>query len=578
VMDEVVDAAAAERLGLEVTTGQGALLAALERTHGEGMRDIVATIQLDQDRIIRAPATGTMIVTGGPGTGKTVVALHRVAYLLYADRERYENRGVLVVGPSRTFTDYTRRVLPSLGEDRVVQRPLEALGPVGTAVTGWDGPSVADIKGHPRMVDVCRRMLFSALPPVPDVIRFTVAATSAELSGRTIMAIRQRLLARVDPSRPALRYHARGEIAREQLIGALRSAWDARRASGPVSSADPSDEQFREIALEAPAVRMLLHGFWPELVAADVLAAYARGERRVDDVAPELVGRADADLLLTAWRDADGWTVEDVALLDELDALLGDAHPAPARAEEDGPRPPDVEDRWYADFAHVVVDEAQDLSPMQWRAVVRRGPYASWTVVGDLAQRARDTAPRTWGEVAELIGRRTLVIEELRTNYRTPSELAPLARRSLALAGHDPDGFPQTVRSNGREPHVIVVDAPLTEGITRALADIAADDGTPGTIGIVVPTEQLAAVTQQLRAERGTGDATRDAVDVRVLDARRVKGLEFDDLIVASPEGILSGSPLGAHDLYVALTRATRSLRIATAAPELPVLEGIARS
>ncbi len=570
VMDEVVDAVAADRLGLEVTTGQGALLAALERTHGEGMRDIVATIQGDQDRIIRAPATGTMIVTGGPGTGKTVVALHRVAFLLYADRERYENRGVLVVGPSRTFTDYTRRVLPSLGEDRVVQRPLEALGPVGTEVTGWDAPDVADVKGHPRMVEVCRRMLAAALPPLPEHIRFTVVGTGAEVGRRTLTAIRQRLLGRVDPARPALRYHARGDVAREQLIAALRSAWDARRASGPVATADPSGDQFREMVLEAPEVRMLLHGLWPELVASDILRAYARGERRIDEVSGGLIGREEADLLHATWSDATGWTVEDVALLDELDALLGDAHPAPARPEDEGPRPPDVEDRWYADFAHVVVDEAQDLSPMQWRAVVRRGPYASWTVVGDLAQRARDTPPRTWQEVAELIGRRTLVIEQLRTNYRTPSELAPLARRALALAGHDADGFPATVRSNGRHPAVIVTDDPLGSGLLSAVRDIIEDDATPGTIGVVVPTPYLDGVGMMLASSGLEG-----AADIRVLDARRVKGLEFDDLVVAAPEIILRATPLGAHDLYVALTRATRSLAVTTSEPGLPVLEGI---
>jgi len=570
VMDEVIDAAAAERLALEVTTGQGALLAALERTHGEGMRDIVATIQRDQDRIIRAPATGTMIVTGGPGTGKTVVALHRVAYLLYSDRERYENRGVLVVGPSRTFTDYTRRVLPSLGEDRVVQRALESLGPAGTLVTGWDAPSVADVKGRPGMVEVCRRLLAAALPPLPDSVRFTVAGTAGEVSGRTLAEIRQRLLGRVDPSRPALRYHARGGVAHDQLIAALRAAWESGRGRGPGVGSDPTEDQFREIALEAPAVRMLLHGFWPEMTAAGILAEYARGVRRLEDVAGDRIGRDDAELVHAAWQQADGWTVEDVALLDELDALLGDPHPPAARSEEDGPRPPDVEDRWYADFAHVVVDEAQDLSPMQWRAVVRRGPYASWTVVGDLAQRARDTAPRSWHEVAELIGRRTVVIEELTTNYRTPSELAPLARRALALAGHDPEGFPRTVRSNGRSPRVVVADDPLGEGLVRVVSQVAAMERPQGTIGVVVPAADLAEVVLALDSSGVTG-----AADVRVLDARRVKGLEFDDLVVAAPERILQGSSLGAHDLYVGLTRATRSLVIVTAEPRLPILEGV---
>ena len=568
VMDELVDATAAERLGLEATTGQGALLAALERTHGHGMRDIVATIQADQDRIIRAPATGTLIVTGGPGTGKTVVALHRVAFLLYEDRERYENRGVLVVGPSRTFTEYTRRVLPSLGEDRVVQRPLEALGPAATVVHGWDAPDVADVKGHPRMVEVCRRILAAALPPLPESLRFTVVGTSAQIGRGTLESIRRRVLGRIDAGRPQTRYHARTQVVVDQLIGALRSDWEARRAEHPAASSDPGPEQFRDLVLEAPEVRMLLNTFWPRLDAIELLATYARGERRLEEAAGDAIGEEDAARLHAAWSRAEGWTVEDVALLDELDALLGDPDPAPPRREDDGPQPPDVEDRWYADFAHVVVDEAQDLSPMQWRAVVRRGPYASWTVVGDLAQRARDTHPRTWQDVAQLIGRRQVVIEELTTNYRTPSELAPLARRALALAGHDPSGFPVTVRSNGREPQLLVAHDPEGSGLARALGMLREVGDAPGTVGVVVPVDLLPTV-----AERVEGSS--DALDVRVLDARRAKGLEFDDLVVVAPERILASSPLGAHDLYVALTRATRSLRVVTAQPDLPVLSVI---
>jgi DNA helicase IV len=568
VMDELVDAVAAERLGLEATTGEGALLAALERTHVHGMRDIVATIQRDQDRIIRAPATGTMIVTGGPGTGKTVVALHRVAYLLYEDRERYEGRGVLVVGPSRNFTDHTRRVLPSLGEDRVVQRPLEALGPSGLRVVGWDTPDVADVKGDPRMIDVCRRMLAAALPPVPDSVSFTVSGTSASLGRGSLDAIRQRALARIDPARPATRYHARTAAVTDQLVAALRTAWDARRAEHRTATADPSPEQFRDQALESPAVRMLMNAFWPRLVSEEVLGDYARGARPLDDVAGGLLDPGESALVRRSWASAQGWSVEDVALIDELDALLGDPERG-VEQREDGTSDVDIEDRWYADFAHVVVDEAQDLSPMQWRAVVRRGPFASWTVVGDLAQRARDTHPRTWQDVATLIGRRHVVIEELATNYRTPTELAPLARRALALAGHDPDGFPTTVRSNGREPVLVVSAEPLGDGLAEALRRIEATDAPAGTIGVVVPVEVLAEVSARLAA----GESAGLADDVRVLDARRVKGLEFDDLVVVAPERILLASPLGAHDLYVALTRATRSMHVVTSEPDLPVLD-----
>jgi hypothetical protein len=573
VMDELIDSAAAERLGLEATTGQGALLAALERTHGHGMRDIVATIQRDQDRIIRAPAVGTLIVTGGPGTGKTVVALHRVAYLLYEDRERYEGRGVLVVGPSRTFTDYTRRVLPSLGEDRVVQRPLEALGPAGTVVHGWDAPEVADIKGHPRMIDVCRRMLAAALPHVPESVTFTVSGTTASVGRTTLEGMRRRALERVDPARPGMRYHARSSIVTDQVIAALRSAWDARRAEHAHVSTDPSGDQFRDQVLDAPSVKMLLNAYWPRLAADAILADYARGVRRLEDTAGGVLDAADATHLHAAWQTAAGWTVEDVALLDELDALLGDPEPVLER-REDSPGGTDVESRWYADFAHVVVDEAQDLSPMQWRAVVRRGPFASWTIVGDLAQRARDTHPRTWTEVASLVGRRQVVIEELATNYRTPAELAPLARRALELAGHDPNGFPRTVRSNDRPPILIVDDDPLDSGLRTALGSIADAVGPVGTVGVVVPLEWLDEVTARLEtAPRPDDPAGEGPVDVRVLDARRVKGLEFDDLVVLAPERILTGSQLGAHDLYVALTRATRSLHVVTSQPQLPVLD-----
>lgn len=568
VSDELLDTAAADRLGLDASTGQGALLAALERTHDLAMRDIVATIQSDQDRIIRAPATGTLIVTGGPGTGKTVVALHRVAFLLYNDRERLENRGVLVVGPSRTFTDYTRRVLPSLGEDRVVQRPLEALGPVGITAVGWDDPDVAELKGRVAMADVCRRMLVAALPPLPPETRFSAAGTTASVRSDRLERIRSRLLERVDAARPAARYHARSAAAQEALLGALREEWERQRARHPVASGDPSPEMFREIVLDAPEVRMLLRCFWPTLDAEDIIAQYARGQRRLGDVSGGALSGKAAESIHAAWQRSGGWSVEDVALLDELDSLLGTLDPIPVRHEDDGPRPPDILERWYADFGHIVVDEAQDLSPMQWRAVVRRGPFASWTVVGDLAQRARNAPPSTWEEVATLIGRRTVAIERLATNYRTPAELARLAGRALGLAGHDPDSFPTTVRSTGTGPRVIVSAAPQTDGLAMALAELAAAEGT---IGVVVVEQHRARAEAVVTA---TLDAGRIA-DVRIDDPRRVKGLEFDDLIVVAPEEILAASPLGAHDLYVSLTRATRSLRIVTAQPQLPVLDVI---
>ena len=572
VMDELIDAEAAQRLGLEATTGQGALLAALERTHGHEMRDIVATIQGDQDRIIRAPATGTLIVTGGPGTGKTVVALHRVAFLLYSDRERFENRGVLVVGPSRTFTDYTRRVLPSLGEDRVVQRPLEALGPAGLDVSGWDVPEVAAFKGDAAMVGVCRRMLVEALPPLPPTTRFTVSGTTAEVSGRRLANLRDRLITRIDPSRPAGRYHARRNAAEDALRSELRTVWERRRGEQASASGEPGQVGFDELVAESPAVRMLERCFWPVLDPQEVLREYVRGARDLADIVDMGDGRASSTIAAVhaAWRGASAWTVEDVALLDELDALLGPSEPPrESRGEDEGPRPPDVTDRWYADFAHVVVDEAQDLSAMQWRAVVRRGPFASWTIVGDLAQRARDASPHTWEDVASLIGRRVVTIETLTTNYRTPAELAPLARRSLDLAGHDPDAFPRTVRVTGRSPVLVIDPDPTGEALLRTAAPLI---DTEGTLGVIAAAGDIGEVEQSFVTRFGV----ERLADVRFHDPRRAKGLEFDDLIVVAPERIIDASPLGAHDLYVALTRATRSLNLISARASLPVLDVVA--
>jgi hypothetical protein len=318
-------------------------------------------------------------------------------------------------------------------------------------------------------------------------------------------------------------------------------------------------------------VRMLERCFWPLLDPQDLLRDYVRGVRDLSDVV-DAARAASAAAVHDAWHAASAWTVEDVALLDELDALLGPAEPVrEVRNEDEGPRPPDVTDRWYADFAHVVVDEAQDLSPMQWRAVVRRGPFASWTVVGDLAQRARDTTPRSWEEIAGLIGRRVVTIETLSTNYRTPAELAGLARRALELAGHDPDSFPETVRVTGRAP-VLVVDEDLNgDALLQTLRPLIATEGTLGVIAASGDVDRVGRLIDDWFS-------SEELDDVRIHDPRRAKGLEFDDLVIIGPERIVASSPLGAHDLYVALTRATRSLHIVTAEPQLPVLSVLGSS
>ena len=572
--DELLDGTAAERLGLRAVTGQGALLAALSRDRSGTMRDIVATIQGEQDRIIRAPATGTLVVSGGPGTGKTVVALHRVAYLLYRDRDRFEGRGVLVIGPSAAFTEYTARVLPALGEDRAVQRPLAALAPRGSRVRGWDDPETARIKGDLAMVEVLRRALSRVLPPIPPTTRLSFDGTTVSVRGTTLETLRRRHLdrLRVDVSGGA--YHDRAPVVADALADALFSAWaSAHRAAGRRVPEDREGSGFNAAVDAAPEVTLLRRCLWPDVDAEAVLTALATGEVPLREVADGLLPADDVARLLAAWERASSWTIDDVALLDELVALLGTPtarRPTPRRREEadegirlstealhvDAPVV-DVEAEGYRDFAHVVVDEAQDLSPMQWRAVSRRGPYASWTVVGDLAQRSRVSEPADWEAVAALIGRRSVEIARLEVNYRTPSEIAELATEVLAAAGHDPSLAPRAVRSAGERPHHLVAHDPASATV-EVVASLLAERG--GTVGVLADDDD---VTDLQRAI--SSGVTRDEIDrVRVLEVREAKGLEFDDVVVVGPDRIVQRSEVGTHQLYVAVTRATRSLTLVT--------------
>lgn len=577
--DELIDHEAADRLGLEAVTGQGALLASLARSRSTTMRDIVATIQADQDRIVRTPAAGTLVVTGGPGTGKTVVALHRVAYLLYQDRDRFEGRGVLVVGPSRAFTEYTARVLPALGEDRAVQRPLEALAPSGVTVRGWDTASVAAIKGDLAMVEICVRVLHRVLPPLPPTTRVSFEGTTVQVRAADLERLRTRLLGRVSGDHPGTSYHGRAADVAEALRGALWKVWrSAHRAAGE----HPPDERlgsgFDGALDDAAEVTMLRRCFWPDLQPSDVLSALAEGEVDLDDVAAGLLDPASRQSLKSAWRNATAWTIDDVALLDEVAALLGE-HPPPTSAErdpdpgmrvtgdlgDDVPERVDIEVPGYRDFAHVVVDEAQDLTPMQWRAVARRGPYASWTVVGDLAQRSRVSEPSTWEAIAALIGRRRVVVERLTINYRTPAEIVAVAREILAAAGHDPDETPTSVRSGGDVPEVITTDDTVAAVAALVRSTLAERDGT---LAVIAPQSELEGLSRILTP--GSAVLSNDRDDdldpdrVRVLHPRTAKGLEFDEVLIVAPETIVSEDEVGTHQLYVAVTRATRRVRFVT--------------
>ncbi len=566
VADEILDAAAAERLGLQAVTGQGALLAALARERGTSMGDIVASIAADQDAIVRAPARGILIVTGGPGTGKTVVALHRVAYLLYEDRERFERRGVLIVGPSRAFTSYTSTVLPSLGEDSTVQRSLADLATVGAEIDGWDEPDIARIKNDIAMVEFARRALLSSLPPLPADTRISVDGVSVHLAGRRVSALRASHLARLRADGPT--YRGQFERARSALFSYTWKQWHARALdAGQRPGDDPRDHEFDAHLAAAPSMRMLLRSFWPELDPVSVLRDTAAVPGRVEQLCDGLLDERDAQRLAAAWREADGLRVDDTALLDELDALIGPeqqpdetpgqmASTEQLRLESDAfvvqrPRV-DPSAAGYRDFAHVVVDEAQDLGPMQWRMLARRGQYASWTLVGDLAQRSVAGDAMSWHEIAQLVGRRQVATHHLDMNYRTPAEIAEVGAAVLASVDGSRATLPRAVRHTGIRPRLI--SSPSADAVVAATVDERGRDHG-GTVAVIAPAGLLAGLVAALENSVVAAQGR-----CRAIDPRSVKGLEFDDVVVVAPDVIGAEPDVGGRQLYVAVTRATRTL------------------
>jgi hypothetical protein len=556
VEDDLLDPAAA---GPELRViGDGALVATLARATGTGMRDIVATIQREQDEAIRSPALGVTIVRGGPGTGKTAVALHRVAYLLYADRQRFAGGGVLVVGPSPVFVNYIARVLPSLGEDDVTLRSLGSMVP-GIEATRHDPDAVAQIKGSTRLVRLLARAARDHAPGAPDELRLLYRGTLLRLDRRALDGLRDTLLGG-GAKRNAVRAKAAGYL--------LDALWrQAVELLGQAST--PAREEFASDVAERREFTGFMRAWWPRLRPLDVLA-WLGDQALVRRYSGGLLSNVEAALVAGSWArlTEDGPSVEDVALLDELDELLG-SPPAPARSRTDPytvggvrevttyadrmgaaravavQRPDD-----YREFAHVVVDESQDVSPMQWRMIGRRGGYASWTVVGDPAQaawhgdrvevrRARDSA----------LGSRRRTDYELTTNYRNSAEIFEVAAAVVRRA--DPDiALPVAVRRGGAPPRHLRVDAgalaaTVREEAARLLGEVE------GTVGVIA--------TQADRADVADWVAGLDP-RLQAVGSLESKGLEFDGVLVVQPSAIVAESPSGLRTLYVALSRATQRL------------------
>ena len=560
-----------------VVVGDGALMAALTRTRGPRMRDIVATIQRHQDEAIRAPARGVTEITGGPGTGKTVVALHRAAYLLYSDRRRYESGGILVVGPSAAYTAYIERVLPSLGEDTVT---LRSLGDVveGVTTARLDTPAAAAIKGSLRVRRVLARVARDVIPDTPRQLRAFVAGRAIRLDPVDLDRVRTKVL----------RTHQRNSA----LAAATQALAEAAWASHPEGEHSVFIEKF----LDHMDVEAFVRQWWRPLDAREVLLWLADPER-THRYAAGVLSDAEATLLsesVQAAIDTGTWSVADVALIDDIASRLGPMR-APDREErafyeveelddgyvsEDTARgatssreptgtrlgyevtPHSMRERLMsgrlespAEFAHVLIDEAQDISPMQWRMLGRRGRWSSWTVVGDAAQASWPDADEARQAREQAFGSQVRSLFHMDTNYRNAREIFAYAADVIRAEVPDAD-IPEAVRETGVNP-VITAIAPegATEGVPAAAAAAveALLGEVEGSVAVISPARWFTSL-QSL-----TGDPSGR---VNVVDPMSAKGLEYDATVIVDPDEITAESPGGIRVLYVALTRAAHRMTV----------------
>ncbi|TWP44739.1 AAA family ATPase [Lentzea tibetensis] len=592
--DEVLDINSAELGRNEGLTGEATLLAALNATRTGQMSDIVATIQAEQDTIIRSELNGVVVVQGGPGTGKTAVALHRAAYLLYTHRRQLAKRGVLVVGPNSTFLRYISQVLPSLGETGVLLSTVGELFP-GMNATGREPTEVAALKGRIEMADVVAAAVRDR-QEAPPLVEVPFDQDVLRLDRRMISEARGR-------ARRTRRAHneARRTFARE-IISTLANQVVNRLGRHLLDSADIDD--IRRELRESEDVQAAINKLWPILSPQALLTELYANPKRLNRAMSKFTREERA--LMERSPDTP-WTPADVPLLDEAAELLGeDDADAKARAErqrrqaveyaqgvldildlEDDADPEilmatDLMDayrlaerhgvdryetaaeRAAADrtwtFGHIIVDEAQELSAMAWRTLMRRCPSKSMTVVGDIAQTGDVGGATSWGHVLSPYVMNRWRLTELTVNYRTPAEIMEVA--ADVLASVDPELVPPTsVRETGVAPWVAAVSSfdELPSLISREVAEIG-----DGKVAVIVPAALLSSAGQAVAEAvpgASVGNDLEEAQTV-VLGVADAKGLEFDSVVVVDPAGILAESPRGASDLYVALTRATQRLGV----------------
>ncbi|MGQ4382977.1 HelD family protein [Streptomyces sp. SAS_270] len=592
--DEILDLGDQERTGHEDPTGDAVLLAALNSARTGRMSDIVQTIQAEQDRIIRAPHRGVMVVEGGPGTGKTAVALHRAAFLLYEHRELLAKRAVLIVGPNPAFLGYIGEVLPSLGETGVLLATVGELFP-GVKAKAADTPRAAAVKGRAEMAEVLAAVVRDRQALPDPVIAIEHDREILMLDAGLVQVARERT------REAGLPHNVAREYFEGHILNALTDMVAERIGTDPFDGSnllDASDiTQIRDELAENPEVWSAIDRLWPRItpqrIVADFLAepegylpeedaaairrpvtrAWTTADVPLLDEAAELLGEDDRLTRARADRErhsqiAYAQGVLDVSYAsrtyefddkDEEDSEVLSAHHIidaerfAERHEEDDHRSAAeraAADRTWA-FGHIIVDEAQELSPMAWRLLMRRSPTRSMTLVGDPAQTAEAAGVGSWADILAPYVEDRWEHTRLVVNYRTPSEVMDLA--AAVLRAERPDFEPpSSVRSTGVRPWVRDAGGDLPGAVAKAVAELTPAEGR---LAVIAPRELHAELAARLDGVSAgeEPDLTRSVV---LLDPRQAKGLEFDSVLVVEP------ALYGTSDLYVALTRATQALGV----------------
>ncbi|GAA2069533.1 PhoH family protein [Williamsia deligens] len=600
VNDERLDSGDLDATTRGDVVNEAALIGALTAARTGEMTDIVETIQREQDEIIRSSHRGVTVVQGGPGTGKTAVALHRAAYLLYTHRDVLSRSGVLVIGPNDDFLRYIGQVLPSLGETGVLLATVGDLYP-GVRAVAHDPADAATIKGELSVIDVLRDAVRErqSLPDETITVRFD--GYPLHIDRAVVKRARGRARSTRRPHNRARSVFVRAALDALAEQHAARIGSSIVDGSQLLSAGDIAD--IRDEMEQDDAIRAALDGLWPHLTPEIVLDELLHDPARLADATR---GR-DAGVrraLLRPGASRGTFTVDDVPLLDELAEIIGYDTGEDERAEQEqfrrrlveaqealdiltGSAPQDIEDeldpevlmaydlidaeqlaarqtrrssmttaeRAQTDrtwtFGHVIVDEAQELSAMAWRMIMRRIPNRWMTVIGDTAQTGAPSGTRSWATVLEPYVAQRWRRHDLTVNYRTPAEIMDLAARVLARI--DPQAqAPRSIRRAGVSPAIVEVDA---AALAPTAVEAARMDGVDGISAVVVPDDLHSTVVA------AAGDTA-----TQVLTVADCKGLEFDRTVVVEPAAIVAQSPRGLNDLYVALTRATQRLTVVHAA------------